>query len=182
MGRYCLVLAQFECRLGRLVLQGSFSAPFTLVLVRTIRTIYPHEWQKVRYLSNSMFPASRRIVRNIPSSLLIFVQPWLNAFSFALDLAFVQRFQLLFILFFTAVDRGHSQWLIQAWNSEPDSVTPEAGAVTAMLRCFFACVIAALAHHERASGKQDFCWRLGVSPIACMEIAILARISPMCRR
>lgn len=57
---------------------------------------------------DSMFPASRRIVRNVPSCLM-FVQPWLYASSFAYILAFVQRCHLLCVLFCTELDRDHLQ-------------------------------------------------------------------------
>lgn len=89
------------------VLQGS-TFQWSLVLPRPSRIIYPHEWQKVLSGYDSIFPASRRIVRNVPSCLM-FVQPWLYASSFAYVLAFVQRCRLLCVLFFTELDRDHLQ-------------------------------------------------------------------------
>lgn len=64
-----------------------------------------------------MFPASRRIVRDVPSSLM-FVQPWLYASSFAHVLAFVQRCHLLCVLSSLSSTEAIFN-LVKAWNFEP---------------------------------------------------------------
>lgn len=53
---------------------------------------------------------------------------------------------VIFSVYFSALSLTETIFnLVEAWNFEPDSVTPEDGAVSAMLRCFSACLIAALA-------------------------------------